>query len=334
MTWAALGGAAMSSASGSMPWKGMSMGLGEKTSPSMSVFGNWFKDEDVYEDTRQLNQTAVLNRMALNQEADSFRQKMALAREHGLHPLAVLGAPMSAPIVSAPNLSGSYGHAAGDFGGAFSSDTAKPAQPSPEDNQLFAIELERQKQALRQDKANADMADYQAMQARAVLQGQAGAPPVARRSNDQVETQSKLTGIPASQIRMGGSKDFAGSGDTTLIEIKPDEVFATRPGQPGIVAGMTPTIRELMTPEGRVVKTVDQKAIQTEVDDGAFLHALINSGVPLDAALAIVGFLPVVGPAVAGAGYMAHRSYRAYKLGKEAKRAADIARRHSWKGGK
>lgn len=317
------GGSAASSAGGSIPWKGLSL-TGDQTSPSHKVFGNFFTQQDEYEDKRQYGQQLRLNDLALRNQLQlerlSFEQRMAMAKEQGLHPLSVLGVSMSSPVVSGAS-SHDYSPSPGS---GMSLDAGKHSAPSEYDNRMMEYNERIASANARAAEARAAQEDLQLRRDSTTAVGRPGVV-----SNDQIQIQSKLSGVPASRIRYGGNV----SGDTALISIKPDEVTASRPGNPGMAAGVPPGFREVATPDGKKLIVPDQSVIQTEIDEGALYNSLINHGVSPGTALDIVGIkdLVITGLAgVAGAGALGWKYYKA-------RQAAELARKakahRRWKGG-
>lgn len=328
MSWEAVGnifgGSAASSAGGSIPWKGLSL-TGDKTSPSHQVFGNFFTQQDEYEDLRQVRQQGSLNELThqaqLRLERESFGQKMQLAKDHGLHPLTVLGVPMgSAPMVGAS----SHEYQPSPGSGISAGDAGRHQAPSAFDERMMAYNERIASANARSAEARAGQEELQLKRDSTTAVGRPGMV-----SNDQVKIQSKLSGVPESRIKYGSS----GSGDTALINIKPDQVTASSPGNPGMAAGVPPGFRKVATPDGKTLIVPDQSVIQTEIDEGALYNSLVNHGVSPGAALDIVGLKDVILTGLAGTFGLGAWAWKARK----AKQAADIARRQQarrrWKGG-
>lgn len=319
-----LGGAA---SGGGIPWEGISYGAGNSTSPMQHLLGNPFDEqrERQYKETQRTQ--AMLLQEQLQFERASFQQRMKMAKEQGLHPLAMLGVPMSAPSLGA--------NVSAPESGSFSADFKKSG---PEPNAQQQKDLDSQSRFLeaqaRREEALAGQEELQFERSKALLLGQAGRPAGAVTSADkQVERQSFLSKVPRAAIRYGGSKDFAGSGDSSLISIKPDEVTASSPSNPGVTAGVGPLMKRVIDSEGKETMVVDQNALQVEVDDGAFFQSLVNHGVSVGTAMDIVGLKDVVLTGLAGVAGVGGLAWKWHK----ARQASEIARKakahRRWKGG-
>jgi len=296
----------------------------EDYSPSMKLFGNFFTNQYEAQTARDKAAQQRAIQAQLQMERGSFTQKMAMAKEQGLHPLSVLGIPTaSAPIVSGSQMIGSN---AGS--GGFDTRRHDVAQPSEYDTRMMEYNE-------RIASANARVAEARAADAERPIAYDStvavGRPNSV--SNDQIRMQSKLSGVPAKNITFGGNKSLAGTGDAALINIKPDEINASRPNNPGMAAGVAPGFREVRTPDGKTLLVPDQSVIQTEIDEGALYNSLINHGVSPSAALDIVGLKDVIltgFAGVAGVGGLAWKSHSARNAARIAKQANAHRR---WKGG-
>lgn len=318
MDWmSAVGGAASSFGKGaSLSHENRTLPGTNIKSPVMDEFGNFYRLQDEYEDTRQVNQQDALNAAGLRAERASFEQKLELAKEHGIHPLSVLGVPMATTTVgaSAHESNSPISLSAGDVG------RNRDPELSDHDKRMMEYNERLASANARAAESRAVSDEIEARQRAQVLLGQQVGP--GRVSNDQVATQSRLSGVAIKDI----------SGPQSIIKINPSEVVASRPGDPSLEAGVPPSLQEVLLPGNKRFTIPSQKNMQVDMEGGELIATLMNyGGLPLDAAIATTALLPIVGPAVAGLGYAAHRGYRAYRLGKEAARLAKIASRKSWK---
>lgn len=323
MSWAALGnifgGSAASSAGGSLPWKGLSMGLGDKTSPSHKLFGNFFTIQDEYEDKRQLSQQQRLNQLMLNAERQSFNQKMALAHEHGIHPLSVLGVPMSSTTVGAS----SHDYQASP-GAGVSLDAGKHQTPELSEHDKAMMEYnERIASAnARAAESRAVSDEVEARQRASVLLGQQVGPH--RLSNDQIATQSKLSRVPESAIQ----------GPDSIIRIKPSEVTAHSPGDPSVTAAISPALDRAIMKDGSIYNVPNKDQFQVELDSGEMILTLMNEfGQDLGTSIAISALYPILGPAAAGLGLLGYRGLKARRAAKAAELLQKRQAHRRWKGG-
>lgn len=286
------------------------------SSPVMDEFGNFYRIQDEYEDSRQVNQQRSLNSAMLDMERASFNQKLELAKQHGIHPLSVLGVPMATTTVgaSAHESNSPISISGGDVG------RNRDPELTAHDERMMEYNERLASANARAAESRAISDELEARQRAQVLLGQQVGP--GRVSNDQLVTQSRLSGVAVKDI----------SGPQSVIKINPSEVVATRPGDPSMEAGVPASLQEVLLPGDKRFIVPSQKNMQVDMEGGEMIATLMNyGGLPLDAAIATTALLPVVGPAVAGLGYAAHRGFRAWKIAKEAQRLAKIANRKSWK---
>ena len=299
--------------------KGMSLSHEKRTlpgtnlkSPVMDEFGNFYRLQDEYEDSRQVRQQLALER-------SSFEQKMALAREQGIHPLSILGVPLS--TTGASNFS-QAGNAPVDF----NFDTRKHDQgPSEYDEKMMGYNERIASANARSAEARATQEEMDvARMSQQKLIGQVGSTKI---SNDQIATQSRISGVPSSAISVEGGPI------ASLVRIKPSDVTASVPGQPGTIAGVSPLLKRVIDNQGSVSYVADQNAVQSEIDEGALFNALLNHGVSVPTAMDIIGFGPYLLGALGGVGMAARRLLLARNAGKAAKLLQQRSARKRWKGG-
>lgn len=318
MDWGSLvGGAASSFGKGaSLSHENRTLPGTDFKSPIFDEFGNFYRLQDEYEDNRQALQQSRLNYLMLRQERASFNQKMALAKEHGLHPLSVLGVPMSSTVVGAPSHESNT-----PVGGTI--DFAKHVAP-----ELSAEEKAIQDANVRIAEANARAAESRAVsdevearqRASVLLGSQIGPHKI---SNDQVATQSRLSGVPVADI----------SGGQSVIRIKPSETIATSPGNPSTTAAISPSLDRILMESGAIYKVPSQDKLQVDMEGGEMITTLVNWGVPLENAIALTAFWPVLAGAASGFGWLAGKRIGAAKAAAAAAKAARMQAHRRWKGG-
>lgn len=285
-------------------------------SPIMDEFGNFYRLQDEYEDNRQVGQQARLNRLMLNQERASFNQKMELAKQHGIHPLSVLGVPMSSTLVGA-GVHESNQPVAGTL------DFRKHETP-----ELSAEEKAIQDANVRIAEANARAAESRAVseevearqRASVLLGSQIGPNKI---SNDQLATQSRLSGVPVANI----------NGPKSIIEIEPSKTTASAPGNPSITAAVSPSLDRVLMESGKEYKVPSQDKLQVDMEGGEMITTLLNWGVPLENAIALTAFWPVLAGAASGFGWLAGKRIGAAKNAAAAAKAARMQAHRRWKGG-
>lgn len=216
--------------------------------------------------------SAVAMQQSLQHERASFNQKMALAKQHGLHPLSVLGVPTStySPTITFGGDPGpdyaALGAGASQLASAFVEPPAKepPKMPVPEDPITY-----RQRMAnMRRLEAEAGLAELRLSQA--AVTGP-GAPPGVRTSNDVTamqQTVAEQSGIPLSLI--------GGAGRDGPITIK-QEVAPPHPKLPGFAAAVDQGWGRVRDRDGSNVPLVRQEAVQADIEKGATFQALAKA---------------------------------------------------------
>lgn len=311
------GGAASSFGKGaSLSHEGRTLPGTNLKSPIFDEFGNFYRLQDEYEDNRQVSQQSRLNQLMIQQERASFNQKMELAKQHGIHPLSVLGVPMSSTVVGA-GVHESNQPVAGTL------DFRKHETP-----ELTQYEKDMQEYNLRIADANARAAESRAVsdevearQRASVLLGTQVGPH--KISNDQVATQSRLSGVPVADI----------SGGQSVIRIKPSETIATSPGNPSTTAAISPSLDRILMESGAIYKVPSQDKLQVDMEGGEMITTLVNWGVPLENAIALTAFWPVLAGAASGFGWLAGKRIGAAKNAAAAAKAARMQAHRRWKGG-
>lgn len=163
-------------------------------------------------------QIAIQEESNLRQEKASFDQKMQLAKTHGLHPLSVLGVPMSSftPAISLDGPSGPDMSAIGYGVGQIGQSLVNPKGEGPEQPQQ-PVNDPRQDRLIN---ARIDLAETQAEQAKFNLEqskmdsmlhlfGQPGRPPGVVQSNDgnyAAQMVARQSGLTTRQLGGSGVK--------------------------------------------------------------------------------------------------------------------------------
>lgn len=246
---------------------------------------------------------------AQGHERDSFNQKMSLAQQHGIHPLAMLGVPMNTfqPSIVPETTSGpdfaAIGHGAEQVSRSF----VKPpdAQSDPMQDRLVAAnvrlaEAQAKKaewDALRSEFATADVA------APPLLQGQPGNPPRLRVSNDVSHMEQLVaaqSGIPLSYLTRGNPP----------VDIK-QQVLPPHPSKLGHAAATDQAHVTVMDTRGDPVSVLNQNAVQAEYERGATItllakHFGLERAIEISAALENSGELGALG---LGVGYLGKKAY-------------------------
>lgn len=205
-------------------------------------------------------------------ERDSFNQKMALAKQHGIHPLAMMGIPMStfAPSIVPESSSGVDFAQLGYGANQIASNFVKP----PDDKPVVDPRADALADAnLRLAKAQASRAEWDALHAqfqvedmaRQSLVGQPGNPPGARVSNDV----SAMRSLAAAQSGL----DPAVFGGASPLSMK-QEVLPPHPRKLGYGAGTDQAFVTTMDATGKPGTVLNQNAIQAEFEDGATMTLL------------------------------------------------------------
>lgn len=256
------------------------LGVGNKKGPS------------IYE------QVWTQSALGLDHERQAFNQKMLQAKEHGLHPLAMMGIPSSnfSPAVTIGGGSTSFDPGAIGTGIAQAAQGfVKPPEETPD-----PMKARFDAANLRMLEANAKRAEWEALGTEwkvadyltpRVLQGQAGNPPAARMSNDTIEMQrlaAEQAGLPPSV--------FSGNPDITMKQ----EVLPPHPVKMGHGAMTDQSMVTVMGPDGKPASVLNQKGIQAEFEEGATMTMLVKL-FGVDKAVAIMAALEQKG-LLAGAG--------------------------------
>lgn len=206
----------------------------------------------------------------LQHARDDFNQKMALAKEHGLHPLSVLGVPSSgfSPVLTSGQPDGfdynAFGSGVSQLGSAAASLVKPPDTPAPVDPRQERL-LDAQVRRAEAMAGTAEM-DYILSQ-RAVL-GQPGKPPGARASNDVNAAESMVaaqSGVPLNWL----------TGERAPIKVE-QKVAPPHPSKMGTAAGVDQGWVDIKDKNGRTVSTVRNEAVQADIEKGATFQALAN----------------------------------------------------------
>lgn len=267
-----------------------------------------------------------------------FRAKQNMAKEHGLHPLTVLGVPFQSsgmPVVSGSD-SGPDFAAIGDGIGNIGRSLVKPPenkdQPDPMQQRLINAQV-------RLAEANAKRAEWEALRSEFaaadstsshLLQGQPGNPPGVRVSNDVAQMQglvAEQSGIPRGLI----------SGATAPIEIK-QTVAPPHPRNVGYTAATDQGWQRLQDRDGSQVSVVRQDAVQSDIEKGATFQWLAKH-FGIDKALLITGIMEnehlLMGTAAAGGFLLRHPAARlGLAVGRRLGLIPKTPYKPNWKGGK
>lgn len=262
---------------------------------------------------------ALQQQAALKHEADSFNQKMSLAEQHGLHPLAVLGAPATTLTPAIP-LGDSRGVDFSSIGSGVER-IAKTFVKPPEDVQPAADpRADRMVDAnLRLAEANAQRAEWDALRSQwttqDLLRGQPGNPPALRTSNDAAGIQR----LAAEQA--GVSPNLFSGGK---VDVKQD-VLPPHPSILGHGLGADQSFIRGVDQHGNFYSVLNPNLIQADFEQGATITALSKIYGP-ERAIEIAAVLEQAGPigaAAAGIGYAGKKLYDYF--GKQG-RSADARR--------
>lgn len=267
-----------------------------------------------------------------------FRGKMNMAKEHGLHPLTVLGVPFQSsgmPIISSSSDAPDFG-ALGDGIGAIGRSLVKPPeqsdQPDPNQRRLIDASVRRAEAEASLAEWKAVLAEFDAVNATSshLLQGQPGNPPGVRTSNDVAHMQglvAEQSGIPLSYVQ----------GANAPVEVR-QTVAPPHPRNVGHAAGTDQAWQTVMGKDGVPSSVVRQEAIQSDIEKGATFQFLAKH-FGIDKALLITGIMEnehlLMGTAAAGGFLLRHPAVR---LGRAlAQRFGWLKKppyKPQWKGGK
>lgn len=233
-----------------------------------------------------------------------FQDKMALAKEHGLHPLSVLGVPVGSsfsPVISSgavdtgPDFA-SIGYGAGQIAKSF----VQPPAPVEDRHHPDPLEDRLKLANVRYAEARAGQAETAYMNeqlSQMALLGQPGRPPGVVRSNDTNALQSQValeSGIPMSYV----------GAQNAPVQIE-QKVLPPHPNLRGVAAGADQAMLRVVDPKGGHGTVVNSQAINADLEKGATFTALakvygVDQAMAITAALENEGLL--IGGAVA-AGY-------------------------------
>lgn len=250
---------------------------------------------------------ALQEQSSLRHERDSFNQKMALAKEHGLHPLSVLGVPSSnfSPAI----MSDSGGT---DFS-AIGSGLERMAQtavepPSSAPSTPSANQQRLEDATIRQREADAKFSEWRALEAewdaqdRARGVGRVGLPPAAVRSNDGGTT----LGLAAAQA--GVSPAVLGASGVFLKQ----DVLPPHPTNLGHGLGTDQGFTRVVDSNGNLISVPNSNLLSMDVEEPGTFYYLSNK-YGIDKALKIMGVLeqaPVALGAIGSAGYAGAKVYK------------------------
>lgn len=263
---------------------------------------------------------ALQEQSSLRHEKDSFNQKMELAKQHGLHPLSVLGVPTStfSPAILSDSSGsadlGAIGYGANQISSAF----VKP--PEGQQPQAPTSEEERITQAnLRIAEANANRAEWEALHSQwrteDMLRGQPGNPPGVRVSNDVAVTRS----LAAAQAGVSPGM-FSGGG----VQLE-QKVTPPHPSLLGHSMGADQSFQRMVDKDGKLFSMPNPNVYQPDIEQFGTFHYLSNK-YGVDKAMNIMAVLEQAPLAGGLFGTAAAGGYAAYKY--FAKQRADaLARR-------
>lgn len=218
---------------------------------------------------------AYQSALTLQHERNAFAQKMALAKEHGIHPLAMLGLPSSnfSPVYSSGGGASfsDIGYGVEQAAKSLVKPEAASAGVQPEQSPApvtDAIEGQRQRMIdaqVRRAEAEANLAELSVYNALEGLRGQAGRPPSNVSSNDVNSIRgivAKQSGIPIGLV----------GGDKAPITVKQD-VLPPHPNRPGQAAGTNQAWLNLQDSNGQTT-VLNSDAVNADIEKGATLTAL------------------------------------------------------------
>lgn len=269
---------------------------------------------------------ALQEQSALRHEKASFDQKMALAKQHGLHPLAVLGAPMTTitpAIMPDPQSDfSSVGSGIERIAQSFVKppESGEPAAPSLNQSRL-------EEATLRRAEADASYSEWRALQSqwdaedRARSPGRVGLPPAAVVSNDG----AVLRHLAAAQAGVSPSV-FSGSGVKLEQSVTPPH-----PSLLGHSLGADQGFQRMVDNDGRLFSMPNPNVYQPDIEQFGTFHYLSNK-YGVDRAMTIMAALeqaPLVGGGVLTAGAAAAAAYKYFAKQRQDAFAKRTTRR-SW----
>jgi len=242
---------------------------------------------------------------ALGHERDSFNQKMALAKQHGIHPLSVLGVPsttFSPAIVAASGNDTDYS-AIGSGIERIAQSQVKPPEAKP--NEPDPAQVRMQDAQLRTAEANAKRSEWEALaaewRASDLLRGQPGNPPALRTSNDSASLQQ----LAAAQAGVKPSLFTGGK-----VDLKQD-ILPPHPSLLGHGLGADQSFIRGVDQHGKFYSVLNPNLIQADFEDGATITALSKIYGP-ERAIEIAAVLEQAGPIAGGLGAVGAAGKLAY----------------------
>lgn len=257
-------------------------------------------------------QLATQSAHGIAHEEKAFNQKMALAKQHGLHPLSVLGVPMStfAPAVT----SGAGGGSETDWSGVGDgiSQAAKAfvkppeAAAAPELDPLMQLHETRMRDAqVRTAEAQAKKLEWEAQiaeqNASRILTGQPGNPPAVRISND-VSATGRLA---AAQAGVSPAA-LNGSGVTLKQEITPPH-----PSILGHGLGADQSFQRMVDSTGNFYSMVNPNAFSLDFEQPGTFNYLANK-YGAERAMNYMALIEQFGPIAGGAAALGSGAAGAY----------------------
>lgn len=258
-------------------------------------------------------QAQIQSGVSLDHARQDFNQKMDLAKQHGLHPLSVLGVPTAnfSPAIQFGSDQGidfaALGAGAGQL--AAGAHALSESDKAPVEERSVTSNLqERLLQAqVRRAESQADLAQIDVVNARNNLMGQPGNPPGARTSNDISALQSQVarqSGIPLSYV----------GGGNAPVEIK-QEVLPPHPSKVGHGAATDQAFVTVRDSFGNDASVVNSKVINADMEMGATFNALakiygVERAMQITAVLENSGVLGGIGAAIGLGGTALYRYFR------------------------
>lgn len=244
---------------------------------------------------------------ALGHERDSFNQKMQLAKQHGIHPLSVLGVPMA---TFTPAVTPDYQTGGADFSAIGSgieriskSFVKPPEAPEPQPDPAA---LRIQDAQVRIAEAQAKKMEWDALGAQwrteDLLRGAPGRPPALRMSNDAASL------LPLAAAQAGVSPGMLrGNGVTMEQKISPPH-----PSLLGHSLGANQSFGRMVDSDGQLYSSPNPDVFQPDIEQYGTFHTLANR-FGVHKALQIMAGLeqaPVVGGVLGALGAGAYGLYR------------------------
>lgn len=207
-------------------------------------------------------------------EQNLFNTKMELAKQHGIHPLSVLGVNTSnySPVLTTGGQdAGVDFNAMGQGASQIARTFVKPPEEAPDPMAARIMEAN-----VRTAEANAKRAEWEALRsefaaadtaAPQLLMGQPGSPPGVRTSNDVVQMQglvAEQSGIPRNYL----------AGQTEPPVTVNQKVAPPHPTRPGFAAAADQGNQVIFDKNGKPVELVRNEAVQADIEKGATFQAL------------------------------------------------------------